>query len=81
MPKSNINYHYYTIQSLCHTLGTDCCALRMIEAIQKKRNVGEYTGAGSVSRQEANDALTLAKRIRDDVTTWLKEEHPELMPD
>ncbi len=53
----------------------------MIEAIQKKRNVGEYTGAGSVSRQEANDALTLAKRIRDDVTTWLKEEHPELMPD
>jgi len=73
------NHHYYTIQSLRFTLKADPLTILKIVAIQKKRNVGEYERAGTVSEREAQDALDLAKTVCEQVREWLQVKHRRLM--
>jgi len=73
------NHHYYTIQSLRFTLKADPSTILKIDAVQKKRNVGEYERAGTVSDREAQDALDLAKTTCKQVREWLQARHRRLM--
>jgi len=73
------NHHYYTIQSLRFTLKADPSTILKIDAVQKKRNVGEYERAGTVSDREAQDALDLAKTTCEQVREWLQARHRRLM--
>lgn len=79
VPRSNRSHHYYTIQSLRHTIGADSSLVLKLEAVQKKRNVSEYERAGAVSDRETQDALDLAKTVCKLVRNWLQAKHPELM--
>ena len=73
------NHHHYTIQSLRFTLKADQTTILKIEAVKKKRNVGEYERAGTVSDREAQDALDLAKTVCKQVREWLRGKHRRLM--
>jgi hypothetical protein len=39
----------------------------------------EYTRADVVSEAEANQAVELARKLRQDVEAWLAAEHPDLL--
>jgi hypothetical protein len=79
VPKSNRSHHYYTLQSLRHTIGADASTILKLEAVQKKRNINDYEHAGAVSDREAQDALDIAKEIYKRILVWVQAEHPELM--
>lgn len=71
--------HYVTIQSLAHTVTADAAVVNKLDALRKKRNLGDYERAGSISVGEAREARDLARRLRDDVRAWLERLHPELL--
>jgi len=71
-------HHYRVIQSLRYTIKADSIIIAQFDKFRKKRNIGGYERAWAVSDQEAGEMLVLAKRLRDDIEDWLKENHPEL---
>jgi hypothetical protein len=71
-------HHYRVIQSLAYTIGADRELITQFDQFRKKRNIGEYDRAGTVSDQEAGEMVALAKNLRDDVYTWLRSYHPRL---
>jgi hypothetical protein len=73
------SHHYRIIQSLAYTIAAPADLIALLDQFRKKRNIGGYERAGSVSDQEAKEMFLLAKKIRDDVASWLLKTHPELM--
>ena len=71
-------HHFRIIHSLALTIMADASLVRQLDVFRKKRNVGGYERAGTVSDQEANEMIVLAERIRQEVRSWLKITHPEL---
>jgi len=71
-------HHYRVIQSLVLTIGADASLVRQFDSFRKKRNVGGYERAGTVSDQEANEMIALAERIRQEAKNWLNANHPVL---
>ena len=72
-------HHYRVIQSLAFTLGSENALVIQFEQFRKKRNIGGYERAGTISDQETREMITLAKRLRTDVQAWLKTNHPKLV--
>lgn len=71
-------HHYRTIQSLAYTIGIDSKLITQLDYFRKKRNLGTYEIAGSVSDQEAGEILVLATKLRKEVENWVRNTHPEL---
>lgn len=71
-------HHYWTIQSLAFTLGTDPRTVEKLNKFRHKRNIADYERIGMASGQEVSEMLDLAKRLRLDLVEWLKIHHPEL---
>jgi hypothetical protein len=67
------------IQSLAYTIGADRELITQFDRFRKKRIIGEYDRAGTVSDQEAGEMVALAKNLRDDLYTWLRTYRPELL--
>ena len=72
-------HHYRAIQSLAFTIGVSTDLVDQLDGFRKKRNISDYDRAGAVSDQEATEMLALARTLRDTVTAWLKNNHPELI--
>ena len=72
-------HHYRVIQSLALTIGADASLVRQFDLFRKKRNIGGYERAGTVSDQEANEMIALAEQIRQKVRDWLVSYHPDLV--
>lgn len=72
-------HHYHAIQSLAFTIGASTDLVDQLDSFRKKRNISDYERAGAVSEQEAREMLALAKLLRQTVTEWLKNNHPELV--
>jgi len=75
------SHHHRTIQSLAHTISTDDNTVRLLDRFRKKRNVAEYDAVGTISDQEATEALALAQSLRRLVVDWLRDNHPSLITD
>jgi exopolyphosphatase/pppGpp-phosphohydrolase len=73
-------HHYRVIQSLVHTLGAEAAMVAQLDAFRKKRNVADYDRAGTVSKTEAREMMTLAQNLRESVEEWLRRDHPGLLP-
>lgn len=73
------SHHFRVIQSLAHTIGADAELVIKLDGFRKKRNIGGYERAGSVSDQEAREMFALTRQLRGDVEEWLRDEHPELV--
>jgi hypothetical protein len=50
-----------------------------LRCFEKKRNIGGYAPAGSISEQEADEMATQARDLRHQVQNWLEKHHPELL--
>ena len=74
-------HHYRTIQSLELTISVEKSLVRQMDVFRKKRNVTGYDMAGYISNQESQAIIDLAIRLRDQIIEWLKENHPDLVPD
>jgi len=72
-------HHFRIIQSLAYTIGAASSLIAQFDQFRKKRNIGGYERAGTTSDQEAKEMFFLAKNIRSNVETWLKQTHPELV--
>jgi len=73
------SHHYRVIQSLTHTIAADAGLIAQFDRFRKKRNVGGYERAGIVSDQEVEEMISLARRIRREVRSWIEREHPDLL--
>ena len=70
--------HYRVVQSLAFTINTDPAIIKQLDKFRQKRNISDYERAGLVTEQEAEEMVSLAKQLRDDVEQWLRIHHPEL---
>ncbi len=78
---SRESHHYRVIQSLVYTIGSDADLVFRLDQFRRKRNVSAYDRAGEVSEREAREAIALADRLRQDVESWLRTRHAELIRD
>lgn len=72
-------HHYRVIQSLAHTIKFEINLVNQFDQFRKKRNISGYELSGTISQQEANEMKALAKRIREGIEDWLRENYPELI--
>ncbi len=72
-------HHYRVIQSLAHTMGSSLKVIIQLDGFRKKRNITGYERGGMVSDQEAKEMIALAQRLRNDVESKLRKNHPELL--
>jgi hypothetical protein len=72
-------HHQKIVESLELTLKADPKLIQKMKVFSKKRNAVSYDSAGSVSEQELEQAIKVAAELQRNVTTWLNENHPELM--
>jgi hypothetical protein len=54
---------------------------RYLDDCRKKRNILEYDYAGGASGSDADELIAFVQELRNGVITWLKQKHPELVPD
>jgi len=76
---SGAGQHYRTIQSLRYTINPDSELIITLEAICKKRAIVNYDSAGTVTETEVNEAILLAKELREMLTVWLKANYPAFL--
>ena len=50
-----------------------------LDDCRKKRNIVEYDDVGGASASDADELVGFVKNFRDEVITWLKKNHPELL--
>ncbi len=73
--------HYRTIHSLPIILGGDYKKdAAYLEACRKKRNVVEYDYVGGATEADADELISFVKQLQEDVSDWLKKNHPYLLP-
>lgn len=72
-------HHYRVIQSLRFTIEPEPSLIAQFDQFRKKRNIGGYERAGAVSDQEAEVMLELACKLKEDVSLWIRENHPHLI--
>ena len=71
--------HFRVIESLAYTMNVGAQRIAQLQSYRKKRNISDYERAGGVSQQEANEIVSLAKDLRNDLIAWLTANHPDLM--
>ena len=71
-------YHYYVIQSLAFTLQLDEPIIRTLHKLCRKRHISDYERPGTVTEQEAQDMVELAKLVRRQAEEWIRDKHKEL---
>ncbi|MBM3156561.1 MAG: hypothetical protein FJ004_04675 [Chloroflexi bacterium] len=76
---SSEGHHYWTIQSLAHTLRLDATTIRKFNKFRQKRNISDYEMIGMVSEQEVDEMIALARELHKMVVEWLEKHHPELI--
>jgi len=60
---SSEGHHYWTIQSLAHTLQLDARTTRKFNKFRQKRNISDYEMIGLVSEQEVDEMIALAQEL------------------
>lgn len=72
-------HHYRVIQSLSHTVKADSNLIAKLDKSRKKRNVGGYERAGTVSEGEVGEMVALARQLREAVENWIRKTNPALL--
>ena len=72
--------HYRTLAALPEILGDIKKAdAEYLDDCRKKRNIVEYDYAGGASESDADELIGFVRQFREEVITWLKKRHPELL--
>jgi hypothetical protein len=77
---SRVNNHITTIMVMPEILGdAKKKDADYIDSSRAKRNLGEYTRAGGVTSNEADELLEFAVEFREEIIEWFKKNHPDLL--
>lgn len=71
--------HHHTIESLRLTVGDDGTLADPLQAFRAKRGGAVYESVGIASGTEIEELRNLAVELRDRVTAWLRQHHPDLI--
>lgn len=71
--------HYILLQSLAFTVKMPQDTIDQLNKFREKRNISDYERAGMVTEYEAQEMLTLAKKVRDEVEAWIRTNYPHLI--
>lgn len=72
--------HYRTIQAMSLILGESHAEdATYLDTCRTKRNTVEYDRAGAASEDEAKELLQFAKDLKQEVLSWLEDQHPEFV--
>lgn len=77
---STEGHHFRAIQSLALTVPIKQDEILLLDSFRKKRNIGFYDRAGTISETEVKELLSTALKLRDTVLKWFRAKHPELVP-
>ena len=73
--------HFRTLAALPLILGAEHRDdADYLNACRSKRNVVEYEHIGAVSESDAEELIAYARELQPKVLTWLRTQHPELLP-
>lgn len=75
---TQLGHHLKMIESLEFTIQADPRLIQKMRVFSKKRNATSYDSAGNISNQELAEVIDVAELLRQDVSAWLREKHPEL---
>ena len=79
-PDTNRPGHHMTVlQSTPLTLGLSSRRVVVLDALRRQRNVSDYTG-DDVDDSTAENCITEARRLIDEVVAWREANRPELVP-
>ena len=72
--------HYRTLAALPEILGeAEKADAEYLDDCRKKRNIVEYDYVGGVSESDADELIVFVKEFREEVITWLKKKHLEVL--
>lgn len=71
--------HYYSIESLEHTMGESRKKIDLLHSFSKKRHICQYDQEGTVSPEEVEAMLKEARRIIRLGVAMLAAKHPEFL--
>ncbi len=72
--------HERTIDSLAHTVTSiETGTMKLLHKIRKMRHVATYDSVDMISDAEAEAAIRVATKLGQQITAWLRENHPELL--
>lgn len=72
--------HYRTITAMPLVLGSPRKEdSDYLNSCRTKRNTVEYEYVGGASEDDAKELLEFATKFREEVLSWLKEKHPDLL--
>lgn len=78
-PEKNLA-HFRTLASLPEILGPERKGdAAYLDACRAKRNTAEYDAAGRISASEADELLSFASELREEVIAHLRKNHPDLI--
>ena len=73
-------HHHRTIQTLPLILGTSKKSdAEYLDTCRSKRNILDYDYAGGVSSQDALELIDFVKTFKQEIITWLTQNHPEYL--
>lgn len=75
---SRPGHHQTMIQSLSQTIGLERKVVIELDALRKQRNITDYSG-DLVSNKACEACISHANALYDDVSHWIKENHPDLL--
>jgi hypothetical protein len=78
--RSGGNHHFLAIESLQYTLGLPEGEVSQKQKFRRMRSRAMYDLVGVASYEDAQAALTAARRLREQLTAWLTAEHPDISP-
>jgi len=67
------------IQSLPPTIGISPERVIVLDTLRRQRNVADYTG-DDVDESTAQQCISEAERLIEDVASWRKSRRPDLVP-
>lgn len=74
------NKHMRIIECLEFSVGLDKSQVRLLDKFRRKRHVAVYEQVGAISSREADEMIEMAKELRQRIESWVRSEHPELLP-
>jgi hypothetical protein len=71
--------HERAILSLRYTIELEQGTVELLDAVRRKRNLGNYERAGTTSTREADEVYEVAVALDEAIREWLRTRHPALL--